>query len=373
MSKIAILHPWFLMRGGGENVVDVWLRMFPQAEVHTLFASKQQMSPAVSSARIHVSWLNKIPQSSKFHFHLMPLYAPVIESFDLRDYDLVISVCAPVMMGGAAIPQSAAHICYCHTPPRAWWDLYSAQQERLNLFTRSIYTFSATRMRMWEFKAAQSVDRLLANSNHIARRVKKYFRRDSEVIYPPVDTSQGYLDNNTSDYYLTVSRLGREKRIEILIGACNELQRRLIVVGTGREEKFLKSLAGPTISFAGRVEQAELSTLYSKCRAFLFAAEEDFGIAPVEAQAYGRPVIAYGVGGSLETVRVGDPGGRPDTGVHFAEQTVESIKEGILRFEQHEGDFLPVEIQEHSRRFDTSVFISKFQAVVDEAVGGQRR
>jgi glycosyltransferase involved in cell wall biosynthesis len=368
MLKVAILHPWFLMQGGGEKVVDAWLRLFPEAEIHTLFAKRSQMSPEVQGAKIHVSWLNRIPQSAKFHFHLAPFFSTAIESFDLRGYDLVISACAPVMMGGASVPQNAAHICYCHTPPRAWWDLYADQRARLGSLGRTVFTLTASHMRLWEFIAAQRVDTLLSNSKFIARRVLKYFRRDSQVIYPPVDTSQGFLASGCDDYYLTVGRLGREKKIELLIMACNELRRPLVIVGTGKEEQQLKKLAGSTITFAGRIEQAELSRLYSRCRAFLFAAEEDFGIAPVEAQSFGRPVIAFGHGGSLETVRVGNLEGRPDTGIHFEKQSVESVKDGIGAFEKKESLFSPSEIQAHARQFDSSVFALKFQAVVDETL-----
>ncbi len=364
--KIAILHPWFLMRGGGEKVIEVIAGMYPDADVFCIFANSASLSPVLRSRRIIVSPLNSVPWSAKLHFHLMPLYPWAIESLDLRGYDLVISSCGPVMMG-ANLPQGAVHVCYCHTPPRAWWDLYAEQQARLSWLPRYIYTFAGTLVRMWEFTAMQRVDRVIANSCYIATRISQYFRRDSIVIYPPVDTAKGFLADYTEDFYLTVSRLGREKRIDLLIQACNKLTLRLRIVGVGREEKHLKAIAGPTIEFLGRVRDEDLSALYSRCRAFLFAANEDFGIAPVEAQSYGRPVIAYGRGGVLETVQVGDQN-NCGSGVLFPKQTVESVISGILEFEKKEELFSPSWIRDHAQQFDTSVFIDRFRNIVDNAV-----
>jgi glycosyltransferase involved in cell wall biosynthesis len=178
----------------------------------------------------------------------------------------------------------------------------------------------------------------------------------------------GYIANQHDDYYLSVSRLDAGKRVDLLIHACNQLKRRLLIVGIGREEKRLKAIAGPTIKFLGRVPDADLPGIYANCRAFLFSSDEDFGIAPVEAQAFGRPVIAYGRGGSLETVRVGDAEGRSDTGVFFSEQTAESIIDGMRNFEAREDKFVPEEIQQHARQFDTSVFVQQFSKFVDSAM-----
>jgi glycosyltransferase involved in cell wall biosynthesis len=188
------------------------------------------------------------------------------------------------------------------------------------------------------------------------------------VIYPPVNTSQGYISEAPADYFLSVGRLVGAKRVDLLIQACNQLGRRLLVVGTGPEEIRLKAMAGPTIDFLGYLPDTALPELYAHCRAFLFAADEDFGIVPVEAQSFGRPVIAYGYGGSLETVRVDDAAGRPDTGVFFADRTVESVVDGILRFEAREGGFMPVQIQEHAKQFDSSVFVEKMSQFLDSAM-----
>ena len=208
---------------------------------------------------------------------------------------------------------------------------------------------------------------IISNSKYIADRVRKYFRRESLVVYPPVSMSTEPLSTSIGDYYLTVGRLEKQKRVDILIRACNLLGRKLVIAGTGKEEGYLRSIAGPTITFSGFVSDEELKTLYGGCKAFLFAAVEDFGIAPVEAQAYGRPVIAYGHGGSLETVRVNDPDGRPDTGILFPVQTADSLVAALRRFEQVEGHFSAEAIQEHARQFDTTTFTKEFCTFVMNA------
>jgi glycosyltransferase involved in cell wall biosynthesis len=369
--KIAIVHPWFLMRGGGEKVVDVLADMYPDADIYALFASREHLSSHIKDRNVKSSILNKVPFSSKLHRQLLPLYPLAAEYFDLNDYDVVISSGGPGVMG-VNTRQDAVHIYYCHTPQRSWWDLYAEHQAQLPRFTRQLFVLSSAFVRTWEFAATQRVDHIVSNSYYIADRVLKYFRRPSTVIYPPVDISMGYIKPTTDTYYLSVGRLEKQKKLDLLIHACNTLRRRLLVVGTGKEERYLKSIAGPTIEFFGYVPQADLIEFYANCRCFLFAADEDFGIAPVEAQAFGRPVIAYGHGGSLETVRVNDPDGRPDTGAYFHEQSTEAVIDAILLFEAQEGKFSPADIQQHARQFDTPVFENNLRAFVDNAYALRR-
>jgi glycosyltransferase involved in cell wall biosynthesis len=227
---------------------------------------------------------------------------------------------------------------------------------------KPMFYLTAHYLRQWDFQAAQRVDYFVANSAYIARRIHTYYRRESTIIYPPVDTTHGYIADTTGDYYLSVGRLTHTKRLDLVIEACNRLGRPLVIAGTGREERRLKTIAGPTIKFLGRVADDDLPDLYARCRAFIFAADEDFGIVPVEAQSFGRPVIALGKGGVLETVLSGD---REDTtGVLFAEQTVESVVGGILRFEEIEKSFDPKFIRAHARQFDTTVFVSAIREYV---------
>lgn len=368
--KAAIVHPWFLEAGGGERVAEVILELFPDAPLFTLAADPNLLPSSFHDRPLVLSKLNGlILHFGSLRNYVFPLYPWAIERFDVSAFDLVISSCPPVM--GVNVRQDAVHVCYCHTPQHSWWDAYAEHQSKLSSLKRNVYVQAAVFHRMWEFQAMQRVDHIIANSNYVARRIHKYFRRRSTVIYPPVNTSVGYLEPQTEDYYLTVSRLTRNKRIDLLIDACNLLKRRLVIVGTGPHEAELKARAGSTVEFAGRLPDEQMWPVYAKCRAFLFASDEDFGMAPVEAQAFGRSVIAYGYGGSLETVRVNDPIGRSDTGTYFREQTVPSVVDAIRSFEANESQFAPGEIQQHARQFDVSVFSEKMRQFVHSALQEQ--
>jgi glycosyltransferase involved in cell wall biosynthesis len=367
--RVAIVHPWFLELGGSEKVVEVLAEAYPDADIFTLATDPACLPLHLRDKKIYTSVLNRllVPPLHLKRYPFMLLYPWAVEGLDVSKYDLILSSFGPAMMGVSA-NQNAVHIGYCHSPDSAWWHLYAKHQAQMGWLKRKTFVACATVIRAWEFCAMQRVDYVIVNSRYIANRVSKYFRRQSTVIYPPVNTSMGYLSPQHDDYYLSLSRLGKEKRIDLAILACNRLKRRLLVVGSGQEEKRLKAIAGPTIEFLGRVPDEDIPKLYANCRAFLFAADEDFGIAPVEVQAFGRPVIAYGYGGSLETVRVNDPDGRSDTGVFFPEQTVGSVMDGIQRFEARESRFIPEDIQAHARQFDTAVFIDRMRQFVDDAM-----
>lgn len=367
--KVAILHYWFLLSGGGEKVVSALLDLYPGADVYCLFAEKSSFPDGLSPDRLHCSFLNRIPYARRLNRELFFLYPSVVGAIDFSGYDLVISSdSAPTK--AIVTPVDTLHVSYCHTPGRYIWDLAPSFTAKLPRIARPIFAQMSASARSSDFIAAQRVDYFVANSRYIQNRIWKYYRQDSVVIYPPVQTFAGNISQTHDDYYLTVGRLGSAKRTDLLIKACNHLGRKLIIVGTGREERRLKEIAGPNTEILGRVSDAQLSSLYANCRAFLFAADEDFGIAPVEAQSYGRPVIAYGHGGSLETVRVGNEE-NPDTGVFFPEQTVESVIDGIQSYEARENCFIPEEIQKHAREFDTSVFRKRFGAFVDSAMARQ--
>ena len=356
--KVAILHYWFLLKGGGERVVSALLDLYPQADLFCLFADNASLPAGVAEKRVHRSFLDSIPFGQKLNRVLLPLYPAAVGSFDFSGYDLIISSdSAPTK--AIVRPPESVHISYCHTPGRYIWDLAPSFQARLPRLARPLYAAMAAQSRENDFAAAQRVDYFVANSRYTGARIATYYRRDSTVIYPPVNTAQGYVDERPSDYYLWIGRLADDKRVDLLIEACNQLQRKLVVVGTGRMEKYLKSIAGPTVEFLGQVSDDALGGLYAKCRAFLFAADEDFGIAPLEAQSYGRPVIAYKHGGSLETVKVGAPNAM-DTGTFFDEQTPESLAAAIEWFESHEESFTPFHIRQHAMRFDTAVFHRRF-------------
>jgi glycosyltransferase involved in cell wall biosynthesis len=368
--RIALVNAWYIAAGGAELVDDVLGQVFPEADVFNLFNREAAIPPSLRSRSIRTSFLHKIPTITKSYRLFMPLCPYAIESLDLRGYDLIISS-EHGAAKGVLCDQGAIHLCYCHSPWRQLYDLYWKSLEIVPWLLRPAYALVCHRLRQWDYVAAQRVDHFVANSRHIQHRILKCYRRDSEVIYPPVNTDKGFISERHDDYYLSVGRLTHTKRLDVVVEACNRLGRRLLVAGEGRDEGRLKAMAGPTIEFLGRVSDDQLRSLYANCRAFLFSADEDFGITPVEAQSYGRPVIAYGHGGALETLLVGDHEPGADTGVFFPHQTPDSAVDGILRFESREGSFIPEVIRSRSRMFDTSVFVESMRECVARQVEGR--
>lgn len=347
--------------------MDALARLLPEADVFTLVWNAEGLPQAIAGRNVTASFLNRLPGGRRYHRHLLPLYPLAVESLDLGGYDLVISSDSGPVKGVITDP-SAVHICYCHSPMRYLWDAHFDYTQSMATLPRWIFQLSAHYVRNWDQLAAQRVDHFIANSNHVAARIHKYYRRGSHVIYPPVETRMGVISPDVQPYYLSVGRLVPYKRTELLVHACNRLKRRLVIVGSGPERKRLQRIAGPTITFAGALAEQELWQAYSQCTALLFAAEEDFGIVPLEAQACGRPVLAFGKGGALETVvGLGTAGmqreyhGAPaPTGIFFESQTVDSVVAAIQEYEARQGEFDPRQIQEQSRSFDTSVFLSRF-------------
>jgi glycosyltransferase involved in cell wall biosynthesis len=365
--RTAIIHPWFLFLGGGERVTEVLATMYPDADIFTLFSDCRFVPSKIRERIIKTSFLDSVPFAGKFYRQLMPLHSLAAESLDLTGYDLVISSDSSVCKG-VLVDQDALHVSYCHTPTRFIWDFYRSFYNNRAAFLKPAFAVTAHRMRTWDYVAAQRVDDFVANSRYIAQRIKRYYRRESTVIYPPVQTADGFLADHADDYYLSVGRLTHTKRLDLIIDACNRLGRRLLIAGVGREEKKLKAMAGRTIEFLGRVPDSALPDLYSKCRAFLFAAVEDFGMVPIEAQAYGRPVIAYGYGGSLETVEPYNDNTDRATGLFFHSQTATDVEEAIRRFEKLEDKFDPRYIRSRALTFDTSVFVHQMKAFIDLAL-----
>lgn len=369
--RVAIVVPWYTANGGAEKVDGVIGEIYPQADFFALFYRESGIPPKLKGRPIQGSFLQRIPAIDRVYQPMMGLFPYAVESFDLTGYDLVITsdwAC----IKGVVTDQHTINFCYCHTPMRHIWDLYRNYLRDAAWWQKPAYAWTTKMLREWDYQAAQRVSYFAANSIYIQRRIEKYYGRSSAVIYPPVETTNGYLSSSTGDYYLSVSRLNRTKRIDLLVQACNALGRKLIVSGWGPEEQALKKIAGKTIEFVGRVPDNELRSLYANCRALLFAADDDFGIVPVEAQSYGRPVIALGKGGALETIRVGDPGRGTDTGVFFVEQTPESVIGGILRFEEREHLFDPVAIQKNAHEFAPDRFKERFSEFVDGIMNQER-
>jgi glycosyltransferase involved in cell wall biosynthesis len=365
-TRVALVHHWFVSFAGGERVVETMASMFPSADIFTLFLDEETLSPALRGRKITSSFLDRIPGARKVHRHCLPLYPLAIEMLDLSGYDLVITSDSGPMKG-VITDLDATHICYCHSPMRYLWDGYSAYRRGMSSIGKAVFELTSHYVRNWDYLAAQRVDHFIANSGYVARRIHKYYRRRSTIIHPPIDTSQSYLARSHDNYYLAVGRLVPYKRTDVLIGACQKLGRKLVIVGDGPETERLKKLRGKNVEFVGEVADQQLRDIYARCRALLFAADEDFGMVPLEAQSYGRPVIAYGKGGSLETV-VGADGsaarqrannGELTTGIFFYEQSADSLANAILAFESSEDLFIQEDIQSHARRFDTSVFVER--------------
>jgi glycosyltransferase involved in cell wall biosynthesis len=373
--RVAIVHHWFVSLAGGERVVDTIAGIFPKADVFTLFLDEQKLPPALQRRKIITSFLDRAPAARRVHRHFLPFYPLAVEMLDLSGYDLIITSDSGPMKGVVTDP-SATHICYCHSPMRYLWDGYAAYARQMSPLARAIFGLTSHYVRNWDYAAAQRVDHFIANSNYVAGRIRKYYRRDSTIIHPPINMSQSFLSARHDEYYLAVGRLVPYKRTDILIDACSRLGRKLVIVGDGPEMKRLRSRAGRNVEFMGEANESQLRDVYARCRALLFAADEDFGMVPLEAQSFGRPVIAYGKGGSLETV-VGTYASTDETkemdevtGVFFKEQTADSLVEAILLFEGREEMFIPEHIQLHARKFDASIFVRRLRRYIRWAVNG---
>jgi glycosyltransferase involved in cell wall biosynthesis len=366
---MAIVHPWYLANGGAEQTVNALAEVFPRADFFALFYRQQDLPRNLKGRKITALGMNWIPAKYHVYRHLLPLYPLLFESLDLRGYDLIITSDSCVAKG-ILVDQNSLHVCYCHSPMRCLWDQHREYSEQMPIFAKPAFSLATHYVRQWDMSAAQRVDAFVANSYNVAERIRTYYRRESTVIYPPVDTERGYIADRHEDYYFSAGRLVDVKKLDLLIRACNRLRRRFIIAGSGREERRLKAISGPTIEFVGHVSSGELARLYAGCRAFLFAAEEDFGIVPVEAQSYGRPVIAYGRGGALETViPLHNPRGLDATGIFFDNQTVESVEGAILQFERSEEKFSPVCIQNHANNFNSRIFSESIQSVIEASLG----
>ena len=369
--KVAILHYWFLLNGGGEQVVKSMLRVFPEADLFLLFADPKSLPRDFDRSRLRTSILDKIPGSRKLNRVLFPLYPAAVGAFDFAGYDLILSSdYAPAK--SIVPPVETLHISYLHAPGRHLWDQRIGFANSLPAILRPIFYQLSSNARDGDFIGAQRIDHIIANARHIGERIWKYYRRESTVIYPPVNVKSAIIAERKGDYYFSIGRMTELKRDDIIIEACNRLGRRLIVAGTGREEKRLRAMAGPTVEFLGRVDDATLTKLYSECRALLFAANEDFGIVPVEAQAHGRPVIAFGRGGSLETVKADSSEPSQNTGILFPEQTPESLMKAILDFESIEDKFDPQAIRNHALQFDRDVFETQLKLYIETAMKAHR-
>jgi glycosyltransferase involved in cell wall biosynthesis len=372
--RVAIVHYWFVGRAGGERVVEALAEIFPQADLFSLVADHSTLAPILQNRKLQTSFLQRIPGAKTLHRHFLFLHPLALEQFDLSDYDLVISSESGPAKGVITSPRTC-HICYCHSPMRYIWDMYPEYRRAMKFPVNAVFALTAHYLRLWDHASASRVDYFVANSRFIASRIRKYYGRESIVIHPPVEVSAGKIAGKMSaqpgGYYLAIGRLVEYKRFDLAIAACTKLGRRLKIIGSGPQEKVLRRMAGPTVEFLGRVSDAELRKNLAGCRALLFPGEEDFGIVPIEAQSFGKPVIAYASGGVLETIRgifPNEAGLENPTGVFFQERSVSGLTEAMVEFESREREFHPEIIRQHSLQFDSAIFKQRMSEFIASAV-----
>ncbi len=358
--KVAIVHDWLVNLSGAERVLFELHKMFPEAPIYTLFQNRKFTKRYLSDAEIRPSFLQKIPgiaRNYKYFFFLMPT---AIESFDLSNFDLVISSSA-IFSKGLVLKPKTKHICYCYSPTRQIWDLHFETDTPYSI----IYNLSQHFLRIWDRQASDRVDEFVAISEHVRGRIKKYYRRDSTVIYPPCNTNHKFEILNSKqilnpDYYLVVSRLYRHKNIDIAIEAFNKLNSSLVIIGDGPEKERLKSRIekGKNIKLVGFVSDDELSSYYQNCRAFIMPQEEDFGITPIEAMSYGKPVLALRKGGAIETIIEGK------TGEFFDDPIPEALADGVRRLNENYQNYDQDFIKKHTEKFSGTKFREKILKLV---------
>jgi glycosyltransferase involved in cell wall biosynthesis len=357
--KVALVHDYLNQMGGAERVVLALHEIFPDAPLYTSIYDPRRVDPAFRLMDIRTSFMQRFPLVTSHHQPYLPFYPYAMESLDLRGYDLVLSSSSAFAKGVITRPETL-HICYCHTPMRWCWNYAEyVERERLGRLTRKVLPLFISRLRLWDQVSAARVDHFIANSPIVAERIRKYYRREAVVIPPPVEVARFRFDpaGRTGDYFLVVSRLVPYKRIDLAIEACNRLRLPLVIVGKGRDLARLQKLAGPTVHFAGQLSDAEVLDYFARCRALIFPGEEDFGITPLEAQAAGRPVIAYAAGGALASVIEGV------TGLFFREQSVESLTAALASFDERAFD--PSTIRQHALEFDKPRFQQRIRQFIE--------
>lgn len=361
--RVAIVHYWLVSMRGGEKVVEALCDMYPEADIFTLVCDHDKISNKLRGHRIFTSFLQRIPGAKKRYQSMLPLMPFALEAFDLSGYDLILSSESGPAKGIIPPPQ-AVHICYCHSPMRYIWDHYHLYRCNAGFVARTMMPLVAPLMRAWDANSSLRVDHFVANSHHVASRIAKYYRRSSVVLHPPVAVAEFAPVASVDDFYLCAGQIVPYKRVDLAVRTFTKLKRNLVVVGDGDSQDIaaLKRIAGPTIRFTGPVSFTELKDYLARCRALIFPGEEDFGIVPVEAMASGRPVIAYGRGGALDTIVPGH------TGVLFKEQTVESLTDSIELFETMEHSFYPELIQLHAAQFSVANFKAGMKRIIDQAL-----
>jgi len=357
--KIAIAHDYFAQLGGAELVAQELYNMFPDADMHSLVAFPEAMPAGLKNVSVQTTWMQHLPWIRKYFRMYFLLYPYALKSMDLKKYDLVISSTSGYAKG-IATGSNTLHICYCHTPTRWIWNYSNyAEHEVMNSIKKVVLGKLTHSMRQWDKRAALFPDHFIANSQTVAERIYKIYHRSAEVIHPPIDINRFRPCKEQEDYYLILARLLPYKRIDLAVAACTKLNRRLLVIGKGPDRKRLESMAGPSVTFLGKLSNADVEHYVSHCRALLFPGEEDFGMAPLEVAAAGRPTIAYRAGGALETIVDGV------TGIYFSHQESRYLERAILDFEQMQWS--QEALCAHAAKFSVQVFQNNMRNFIAQA------
>lgn len=357
--RLALVHDWLNQIGGAEDVLATLVDLYPKSPIYTSIYAPEAMPDVYRTWDIRTLWLDRMPGIHSHHQPYLPLYPAAWGGLNLSDYDVILSNKSG-FCHGLRFGQESIHICYCLAPTRYVWqlDAYIAREGlggAVEMGLRPLVNI----LRRWDYAAAQRVTHFIAISSEIRERIQRYYDRESVIIYPPVDTARFQPSARVEDYFLVVSRLIPYKRIDLAVQAATQLGLPLKVAGRGRDLERLREMAGPTVEFLGYVPDSDLPDLMARCRAFLFPGLEDFGITPVQAQAAGRPVIAFGGGGALDTVIPGE------TGEFFHAMTVEALIAAMTNFDANR--YSAAQMRAHAERFDTAVFIREIGSYVEQA------
>ncbi len=378
VMKIALVHDWLVGMRGGEKCLEVFCELYPDADLFTLLYLPGKLSPTIERMKVYDSWINRLPLAWRCYRYFLPLFPTTIQGFDFAAYDLILSSSHCVAKG--VIPRGALHIAYIHSPMRYIWDQHDAYfGSEASWLTRAGMALSRRYLQNWDLRSSERVDHFIANSKNIAAKIKNLYARDATVIYPPVDFERFYILEEQLPYYLVVSALVPYKRVDIAIEAFNELKLPLKIVGDGPLRKRLENMAQPNIEFLGWISDERLPRLYASCQALIFPGEEDFGIVPLEAQASGRPVIAYGRGGVLESVvpvnvtKQPLPSGVEPTGIFFAQPSAESLSAAVRQFGANKELFRPAAIRQHASRFSRDCFKAQIRDYVNSRLQDRAR
>ena len=362
--KKALIHDWFSTYGGAEKCVESFTDIWDDFEIYSLidFLSGTDRDKILKGKRAHTSFIQKLPFAKDKYRNYLPLFPLAIEQFDLSGYDVVLSSSHAVAKD-VLTHSNQLHIAYVHTPIRYAWDLYHQylRESGLDRGLKGVLAkYFLHKIRLWDASTANRVDHYVANSRYIARRIKKTYGKPSDVIYPPVDVDKFTLREAKEEFYLTASRMVPYKKIDLIVEAFSQTDKKLLVIGDGPDMAKIKSKAGKNVELLGFASDETMADLMGRAKAFVFAAEEDFGITPVEAQACGTPVICFGRGGARETVRDGE------SGLYFMEQNTKELLAAVAKFEQNYDKFEPVKIRENSLKFSRARFEAEIKSYVEK-------